>query len=141
MSYWFQNFYTYYFSYRQESKFSTVKDFLLDQVIFPQWMNFSTIKEFFHSQGIFPQSRNFSTVKEFFHGQRIFSQLWKFCTTKELFHNQGIFPQLWKSSKKHFYKQGSFPENVFPFIYKLSHKQRLLGSQKNFLQTKIKKVF
>ena len=36
------------------SNFSTVKEFFLDQEIFPQSRNFSLIKEFFHSQGIFP---------------------------------------------------------------------------------------
>ena len=49
----------------QQSKFSTVKENILNQGIFPQSRKFSTIKETFHNQGNFPQPRKFSPVKTF----------------------------------------------------------------------------
>ena len=124
-----QNYQTYYFFYSQESKFSAVK-------------------ELFHNQGSFSQSRNFcyGTVVNILHGQGDFLRknlTWsrKFSTKNEFFYCQGNF-LLEKNllDQKCFLQTGNFFTKFFSLIMKVFYKQRFLHSQKNFLQTRIKKV-
>ena len=101
---------------------------------------FSTFEESFHSQGIFPQSKNFSIVEEFFHSEVIFSQLKNFATVMEFFHSKGIFPQPRKFLTKKIYRQGSFSRKIFLDLGSFPQ-AKIFTQSKNFLQTKIKKVF